>query len=100
MTASATEIFDEFMAENHLYDIVHDEELRDEQITHHFLEAGLPAKLVCGLRALSNEVRNPLAIRSSILFEDALREPFAGVYGTKMIPHHSDDPDFRFRALT
>ncbi len=100
MTVLATEIFDAFMAENHLYDIVHDDTLRDEQIAHHFLEASLPANIVGDLRALSNKVRNPLAIRSSSLFEDALREPFAGVYGTKMIPHHHEDPDHRFRALT
>lgn len=100
MTVLATELFDEFMAENRLYEIVHDESLRDEQIARHFVEASLPAKVVGDLRALSNKVRNPLAIRSSSLFEDALREPFAGVYATKMIPHHSEDPDYRFRALT
>ena len=100
MTVLATQIFDAFMAENKLYDIVHDESLRDDQIAHHFLEASLPASIVGDLRTLSNKVRNPLAIRSSSLFEDALREPFAGVYGTKMIPHHHEDPDHRFRALT
>ena len=100
MTVLATQIFDEFMAENHLYDIVHDESHSDEQIARHFIEASLPAKIVGDLRSLSNKVRNPLAIRSSSLFEDALREPFAGVYATKMIPHHHEDPDYRFHALT
>ena len=41
----------------------------------------------------------PLACRSSSLLEDALGRPFAGVYGTKMIPSNQPDADARFRAL-
>ena len=45
------------------------------------------------------QVKTPLAIRSSSLLEDALDRPFAGVYGTKMIPNNQFDADTRFRRL-
>jgi phosphoenolpyruvate synthase/pyruvate phosphate dikinase len=35
--------------------------------------------------------------RSSSLLEDALYQPFAGVYATKMIPNNQHDADTRFR---
>ena len=38
-------------------------------------------------------------MRSSSLLEDALYEPFAGVYSTKMIPNNQPDADGRFRKL-
>ena len=33
------------------------------------------------------------------MLEDALEHPFAGVYGTKMIPNNQAEPDTRFRRL-
>jgi len=51
------------------------------------------------LRALVEEVRTPLAVRSSSLLEDALFRPFAGVYETKMVPNNQPDADTRFRKL-
>jgi hypothetical protein len=46
------------------------------------------------------EVNSPLAIRSSSLLEDAAYEPFAGVYGTKMIPNNQTSFDERFNKFT
>ncbi len=100
LTILTTTVFDEFMAENRLYELAMRDDIRDDQITHAFVEASLPARIVGDLRALAEKVHSPLAIRSSSLFEDALHEPFAGVYRTKMIPNNQDDPDYRFRALT
>lgn len=100
LTVLSTQVFDAFMAQNNLYETAMRTDLRDDQIAHEFLEATLPAEFVGDLRALIDKVRSPLAVRSSSLFEDALREPFAGVYQTKMIPNNQDNPDARFRALT
>ncbi len=100
LTVLATEVFDEFMKENDLHGIAMRDDLRDDQIAHAFVEASLPADIVGDLKTLSDKVHSPLAVRSSSLFEDALREPFAGVYRTKMIPHNNDDPDYRFKRLT
>ena len=75
------------------------EELPDDHIGHAFQQADLPVELLGDLRALIEQVKTPLAIRSSSLLEDALDRPFAGVYGTKMIPNNQFDPDTRFRRL-
>ena len=71
----------------------------DESVARIFLRADLPTGLVGDLRALIAQVHAPLAVRSSSLLEDALEEPFAGVYATKMIPNNAFDPDLRWRKL-
>jgi hypothetical protein len=98
MAVVATDCFQEFIERNHL-DQLELEELSDDRIGHAFQQADLPAELVGDLRALSLEVKTPLAIRSSSLLEDALDRPFAGVYATKMIPNNQLDADTRFRRL-
>ncbi len=98
MTILATDIFDDFMRLNNLYEIAYSDE-RDDKIAFAFQRAELPAELVGDLRALITQVHTPLAIRSSSLLEDALYEPFAGVYATKMIPNNQFDTDSRFRVL-
>ena len=93
-----TEVFDSFIQRNGLSDFV----LRDhsdDHIAHAFQRAELPAEYVGDLRALVGEVHTPLAVRSSSLQEDALDHPFAGVYGTKMIPNNDIEEDGRFRRL-
>lgn len=99
MAVIATDCFREFIERNHL-DRLAVEELSDERIGMAFQHADLPVELLGDLRALSLEVKTPLAIRSSSLLEDALDRPFAGVYATKMIPNNQLDPDMRFRHLT
>jgi len=99
MAVVATDCFDEFIQRNHL-DELSVEELSDDRIGLAFQQADLPVELLGDLRALSLEVKTPLAIRSSSLLEDALDRPFAGVYATKMIPNNQLDPDTRFRRLT
>jgi hypothetical protein len=99
MTVMATDVFDAFMKQNDLYEIAYSDEADNEQIAHAFQRGNLPPDIVGDLRALAVGIHAPLAIRSSSLFEDALREPFAGVYGTKMIPNNQFDADSRFRVL-
>lgn len=98
MAVIATDCFDDFIERNRLNELPFDE-LADDRIGHAFEQADLPTELLGDLRALSNEVKTPLAVRSSSLLEDALDRPFAGVYGTKMIPNNQLDPDSRFRRL-
>jgi hypothetical protein len=64
-----------------------------------FQRAKLPAELVDELKKLISEVHVPLAVRSSSLLEDALHEPFAGVYGTKMVPNNQFSAEARLRTL-
>ena len=98
MAVMASECFREFLELNKLSDLAFDEML-DSHIGNAFQHAELPPELLGDLRALSNQVKTPLAIRSSSLLEDALEHPFAGVYATKMIPNNQLDPDTRFRKL-
>ncbi|MBN1423403.1 hypothetical protein JXA88_02500 [Candidatus Fermentibacteria bacterium] len=98
MTVIGTDFFDAFLAQNDLLDTAYSD-LPDERIGHAFQRGDLPARLVGDLRAVTNDVRVPLAVRSSSMLEDAMYEPFAGVYATKMIPNNQPDPDARFRRL-
>ncbi len=98
LTVLATSIFEKFMKRNNLYEIALSDS-RDDQIAHAFIKANLPTEIVGDLRSLSDKIHSPLAIRSSSLFEDAMHEPFAGVYCTKMIPNNQFDADTRFRIL-
>jgi hypothetical protein len=98
LTILTTRVFDAFLEHNGLREIAHSD-LTDDRIAHAFQGASMPAEFVGDLRALTLEVRQPLAVRSSSLLEDALDHPFAGVYGTKMIPNNASDVDTRFRRL-
>ncbi len=98
LTVIRTDVFDAFMKRNTLYDLAFSE-IADERIAHAFQKADLPFEILGDLRALVTEVHSPMAVRSSSMLEDAIYEPFAGVYGTKMTPNHQHDTDTRFRKL-
>lgn len=98
MAVIATDCFDQFIAQNRLSELPFGE-MPDARIAHAFQKADLPMELLGDLRALTLQVKTPLAIRSSSLLEDALGRPFAGVYATKMIPNNQPDADSRFRRL-
>jgi hypothetical protein len=93
-----TEVFESFLERNGLRAVLA-EEPSDAVIALAFREATLPAEWLGDLRSLASDARVPLACRSSSALEDALGRPFAGVYGTKMIPGNQPDTDSRFRAL-
>ena len=98
LTVLTTSVFDAFMNANRLRDVAMSGD-PDERIAHAFQRAELPVDVVGDLRALVEQVHIPLAVRSSSLLEDALFRPFAGVYGTKMIPNNQPDADTRFKRL-
>ncbi len=94
----ATDWFDLFMESNKLYDIALSD-TKDRHIVNAFMSAELPEELVGELRGLIADVHAPLAVRSSSLLEDAINEPFAGVYGTKMVPNNQFSSESRLRTL-
>jgi hypothetical protein len=93
-----TDIFDEFMDTNGLYQIALSD-ASDETILHAFLHAKLPDRLVEDFFAFFDVVHAPLAIRSSSLLEDSHYQPFAGIYSTYMIPYLEDKYE-RLRMLS
>lgn len=99
LTVLRTSVFDAFMDRNDLREIALSD-ASDGAIARAFQKADLPADILGDLRALVERVSTPLAIRSSSLLEDALHEPFAGVYETKMIPNNQPSADERFRRLS
>jgi DNA-binding NarL/FixJ family response regulator len=84
-----TDVFDEFMDDNNLYQIALSD-ADDNTILHYFLKAKLPMRLTDDFYTLFDVVKTPLAIRSSSLLEDSHYQPFAGIYNTYMIPHLDD----------
>ncbi|MBN2238117.1 MAG: hypothetical protein JW729_11195 [Bacteroidales bacterium] len=97
-TVLRTDVFDAFMKQNNLYSIALSD-LPDDRIALAFQKAELPFSILGDLRALIADVHSPLAIRSSSLLEDAMHEPFAGIYSTKMTPNNQLDADSRFHKL-
>ena len=93
-----TDVFDVFMDRNNLYELIQDD-LPDDRIANAFQRAEFPPEFAGDLRGLISAVHTPLALRSSSMLEDAMYEPFAGVYGTKMIPNNQPDIDARYKKL-
>ncbi len=95
----STDIFDEFMEENHLFDIALSNS-SDREILDAFVAARLPFKIHEDLYTLISVSRNPIAIRSSSLLEDSYYQPFAGIYSTYMIPNILDDERLMIEKLS
>ena len=94
-----TDIFIDFLRMNNLLrkDLLSSP---DERIAEAFMKADLPSTALGLLRNLVEEYRGPLAVRSSSVLEDALFQPFAGVYASMMLSNSSMETDVRFRNLT
>lgn len=84
-----TDIFDQFMEQNNLYQIALSD-ASDDEILQAFLKAQLPDSLTDDFFTFFEATGSPIAVRSSSLLEDAHYQPFAGIYSTYMIPRLSD----------
>ena len=84
-----TDVFDQFMEQNNLYQVALSD-ADDDEILRHFLRAQLPDSLIADFFTFFEAVKSPIAIRSSSLLEDAHYQPFAGIYSTYMIPYLAD----------
>lgn len=70
-----------------------------DSIQERFLNITLSKRVRENLQRFIQQVRTPLAIRSSSLFEDSLIQPFAGAFETYIIPNSHDDPLIRLQQL-
>ena len=93
----ATE-FDNFIESNNLYDIAYHQSDYNK-IREAFLAAELNETVKERLLQYIQLVKQPLAVRSSGLFEDSLVRPFSGVYNTYLIPNNHPDENVRFEQL-
>ena len=87
----ATDIFDHFLEENDLRHFAMRSD-DDAEIERRFAAATFPAEVQSRLASYLEQVRYPLAVRSSSLLEDSQYQPLAGVYQTYMLRNnHADD---------
>lgn len=93
-----TSLFQQFVKFNNLSELLADPP-SDDRIGRAFQRATFPGKHTGDLLALANSLTGPLAVRSSSRLEDAMFQPFAGVYATKMIPNNQGEATSRFHKL-
>jgi DNA-binding NarL/FixJ family response regulator len=90
--------FDKFFENNNLFEEIYSSNDYERTKTI-FLESQFGDELQeCLYRYLEN-MKKPLAIRSSGLFEDSLMQPFSGVYATYLIPNNHPDIHVRYQQL-
>jgi len=90
--------FDKFLESNDLFELAF-HSTDQEQIKSAFLAGDLSVSLKEKLMQYIEHIGQPLAIRSSGLFEDSLLQPFSGVYDTYLIPNNHPDAEVRFQQL-
>ena len=96
----ATDGFKTFVEENNLTQILEsDPPLSDSQVVDRFVAGKFPDWLEVNLKLYLENVRYPIAVRSSSLFEDAHYQPFAGLYGTYMLPNSDPKLEKRLERL-
>lgn len=94
----STEGFDAFVRENDLKWLAK-ADLADDEVIEHFQNGIFPGWIDEELRVFLKEVRHPLAVRSSALFEDAQFMAYAGLYHTCMIPNDHAEKEVRLNQL-
>ncbi len=80
-----TDIFEEFMEKNDLYNVALSQ-ATDGEILQHFIQSELPVNTKEDLITIAALAKSPIAIRSSSKLEDSFYQPFAGIYSTFMVP--------------
>ena len=94
----STDLFDEFLQANKLLDVaLHNAD--EAELERRFLAGALPAALQRDLAKFLEQIRYPLAVRSSSLLEDSQYQPFTGVYQTYMLPNRHPDIAVRTAQL-
>ena len=93
-----TAVFDDFLVRNGLVERAM-REPDDREIERRFVSAQLPPMVSALLERLVDIMDYPLSVRSSSLLEDSQYQPFAGVYGTYILPNNHRDRVVRHREL-
>ena len=94
----ATDVYDQFLAENDLLDFAI-RSTDEREIEQRFIHSSLPVHLREQLLAFLADVHYPLAVRSSSLLEDSQYQPFSGVYDTFMLANRHGNIAVRFNQL-
>jgi hypothetical protein len=93
-----TSEFEAFVKYNQLSSIVVNE--KDYlSLKKSFMSGVLSDELKSKLDYLLETIKQPVAVRSSGLFEDSLAQPFAGIFDTYLLPNNHPDPAVRLQQL-
>lgn len=98
MLVITTDGFEKFVAENDLKAFTTRDAANDE-IAAAFMKGAFGQEIVADMKAFLLTCRDPLAIRSSSLLEDAKYRAYAGFYRTYMIPNDHPDIERRLHHL-
>ncbi|MGL1891851.1 MAG: hypothetical protein OCD02_09505 [Spirochaetaceae bacterium] len=90
-----TKEFDSFIKKNKLYRKSVGKDRSFDEIKLAFLSGKLSNGLEHKLATYLDQIKNPIAVRSSSLSEDSFTQPFAGVFHTYILPNTCED-----KALT
>ena len=90
--------FEIFMQRNDLWEIALSESF--EELSKVFIESKLSDGLMKKLKKLLKMINKPIAVRSSGLLEDSMRQPFAGIFETYLLPNSHPSYDIRFQQFT
>lgn len=96
-----TEVFDEFMTENDLHEIVTArcrEEIGPDELTERIVSARFPPSAREALTRFLAEEDRPLVVRSSSVMEDDPEHSFAGIYLSEFLSNVGSDEE-RLAAL-
>ncbi|MDC7124129.1 MAG: PEP/pyruvate-binding domain-containing protein [Spirochaetales bacterium] len=96
-TIIGTNGFNEFIDINNLFELRNCDD--DEEIKRQFIAGQMPRQIIEKLGIYLEDVKTPLAVRSSGLLEDSQSQPFAGVYQTYMLPNNNGSIDKRLEQL-
>ena len=92
----------DFVEKNKIYEriLFNKNRFNDKKIINIFLKHKFPPKFQKMLLSYLKIQTNPIAIRSSGLFEDSMSNPFAGLYETFFIPNNNEDILVRYNQLS
>ncbi len=93
-----THEFDLFMEINHLNEKVYKEN-DIEIINQLFLSGEFSYDLTKKLKIFVEIMKEPIAVRSSSLFEDSTMQPFSGIYSTYMLPNNHPNLKVRYNQI-
>lgn len=93
-----SEVFEEFIHANQLQEFAILEN-ENKKIARKFLAAKLSDKIINDLKTLLENIKYPIAIRSSSTLEDSQTLPFAGLYSTYMLPNNHPKLEIRLKQL-
>lgn len=96
----AAEVFEGYVEENGLRRLAEPAAAADDAaVLDAFRQGRFARPLRAQLAAFLQVARGPLAVRSSSILEDSPYQPFAGVYGTVMLPNNHPSLDVRLAQL-